>query len=61
MAAFEDAINKCGTKYAPWYVVPANKKWYRNLLISETIVQTLESLKLEYPQPETGLDNIVID
>ena len=61
MATFEDAINKCGTNYAPWYVVPANKKWYRNLLISETIVQTLEDMKLAYPQPVTGLDNIVID
>jgi PPK2 family polyphosphate:nucleotide phosphotransferase len=48
-AAYEDAIGKCGTKYAPWYVIPANKKWFRNLAISQIIVDTLEDLNLKYP------------
>lgn len=48
-AAFEDAINNCTTKYAPWYVVPANKKWYRNLVIARTIADTLEGMNPQYP------------
>uniref|UniRef100_A0A0C1RJC2 Polyphosphate kinase-2-related domain-containing protein n=1 Tax=Tolypothrix bouteillei VB521301 TaxID=1479485 RepID=A0A0C1RJC2_9CYAN len=59
-AAFEDAINYCSTAHAPWYVVPANKKWYRNLVIARTIADTLESMNPQYPPAETGLDKIVI-
>ena len=40
--AYEDAIGQCGTKWAPWHIIPANKKWYRNLLIAQAIVETLE-------------------
>ncbi|GAB1543454.1 polyphosphate kinase 2 family protein [Scytonema sp. NUACC21] len=58
--AFEDAINNCSTAYAPWYVVPANKKWYRNLVVARTIADTLESMNPQYPTPEAGLENIVI-
>ncbi|MBD2776563.1 polyphosphate kinase 2 family protein [Iningainema tapete] len=58
--AFEDAINNCSTTYAPWYVVPANKKWYRNLVVARTIADTLESMNPQYPPAEVGLENIVI-
>ena len=58
--AFEDAINNCSTEYAPWYVVPANHKWYRNLVIARTIADTLEAMNPQYPQAEAGLDKIVI-
>ena len=51
MAAYEDAINRCNTPWAPWQIVPANKKWYRNLVVSEQIVRTLEEMRLEYPAP----------
>jgi len=61
MEAFEAALSKCSTAYAPWHIVPANKKWYRNLVISEKIVETLEGLKLKYPEPPAGLDGIVIE
>jgi PPK2 family polyphosphate:nucleotide phosphotransferase len=61
MEAFEAALSKCSTEYAPWHIVPANKKWYRNLVISEKIVETLEGLKLKYPEPPAGLDGIVIE
>lgn len=61
MQAFETVFERCSTDVAPWYIVPANKKWYRNLVISETIVQTLEGLNLAYPQPAEDLDNIVIE
>jgi PPK2 family polyphosphate:nucleotide phosphotransferase len=48
-AAYQDAIGKCSTKYAPWYVVPSNKKWFRNLAVSQMIVDALEELKMKYP------------
>jgi PPK2 family polyphosphate:nucleotide phosphotransferase len=60
MRAFEDVFEKCSPTVAPWYIVPANKKWYRNVLISETIVNTLESLDMKYPEPAEDLDKIVI-
>ena len=61
MVAFEDAISKCATDYAPWYVVPANKKWYRNLVIARTIADTLEAMNPQYPPAEKGLSKIVVD
>jgi len=61
MQAFEDVFEKCSTKAAPWYIVPANNKWYRNMVISETIVKTLESLDMKYPEPAEGLDKIIIE
>lgn len=60
MRAYEDAINHCNTKDAPWYIVPANRKWYRDWVITRTIVHTLESMDLRYPKPEAGLDRVVI-
>jgi PPK2 family polyphosphate:nucleotide phosphotransferase len=60
MVAFEDAIKHCSTEYAPWYVVPANKKWYRNLVIARTIADTLEAMNPQFPPAEAGLDQIVI-
>ncbi len=60
MQAFEDVFEKCSPKAAPWYIVPANKKWYRNVVISETIVKTLESLDMKYPEPAEDLDKVVI-
>jgi polyphosphate kinase 2 (PPK2 family) len=47
--AYEDAINCCSTKDAPWYVVPANHKWARNLAIVETVLDTLKRMKPHYP------------
>jgi PPK2 family polyphosphate:nucleotide phosphotransferase len=52
VAAFEDAMTKCSTKWAPWYLIPSNKKWYRNLVISGIIVEALEGLKMQYPKPD---------
>ena len=59
-AAFEDAINNTSTPYAPWYVVPANNKWYRNLVIARTIADTLEALDPQFPAAEKGLDKIKV-
>lgn len=60
MAAFEDAINICSTEYAPWYVVPGNKKWYRNLVIARTIADTLDALDPQYPPLEMKPEEITI-
>jgi len=46
--AYEDAVNHCATPYAPWYVVPANKKWFRNLAVADAIVNTLRPFKEEW-------------
>jgi PPK2 family polyphosphate:nucleotide phosphotransferase len=51
VSAYEDALGKCGTEHAPWYVVPANKKWFRNLAVSHIICETLEGLKMKFPPP----------
>ena len=58
--AFEDAIAECSTEHAPWYVVPANKKWYRNLVIARVIADTLEAMDPRYPAAEAGLENVTI-
>jgi PPK2 family polyphosphate:nucleotide phosphotransferase len=58
--AFEAAISETSTSYAPWYVVPADRKWYRNLVVSTILVETLEAMSPSYPEPEAGLDEIVI-
>jgi PPK2 family polyphosphate:nucleotide phosphotransferase len=58
--AFEDAINNCSTDYAPWYVVPANHKWYRNLVVARTIADTLEAMAPQFPPAEAGLEQMVI-
>ncbi len=60
MRAFEAAISKTSTETAPWYVIPANRKWYRNLVISKILVETLEGLGMSYPDPEEELDGVVI-
>jgi len=61
MTAFEDAITQTSTEYAPWYVIPANKNWYRNWAVSKILVETLESLKMKYPQPHEDLQDIKIN
>lgn len=56
--AFGDAINKCSTKDAPWVVVPANRKWYRNWLVSEITRRTLEEMNPQFPDEEEGLEGL---
>jgi PPK2 family polyphosphate:nucleotide phosphotransferase len=61
MQAYEDMLNKTSTDYAPWYIVPANHKWFRDLVISSTLVETLEGLKMKFPEPEEDLEGVVIE
>ncbi len=60
MRAFEAALSRCSTPWAPWYVIPANHKWYRNLAVSQIIVETLERLDMHYPPPLPNADQIVV-
>jgi PPK2 family polyphosphate:nucleotide phosphotransferase len=61
MKAYQDVLNETSTKYAPWYVVPANRKWYRDLVISTILVETLKDLKMNYPAPQENLNGVVIE
>jgi len=57
MHAYEDMLNRTSTAWAPWYVIPANKKWYRNWLIAKIVVKTLKDLDMRYPQPAEDLEH----
>ena len=59
-AAFEAMISRTATEYAPWYVVPANRRWYRNVVVSSILIQTLEKMNPQLPPPEPGLDGLVV-
>jgi polyphosphate kinase 2 (PPK2 family) len=54
-------LSQTSTEWAPWYIVPANRKWYRNLVISQVLVDLLEGFNLQYPEPEDDLDSVVIE
>jgi PPK2 family polyphosphate:nucleotide phosphotransferase len=56
--AFEDALSKCSTAHAPWFVIPADRKWLRNLMIAEIVVKTMEGMKMRYPEPSVDMDEI---
>ncbi len=55
--AYEDVLSKTSQKDAPWIIVPANRKWYRDLVILAALVDTLKGLKMEFPQPAENLDS----
>jgi PPK2 family polyphosphate:nucleotide phosphotransferase len=58
LRAYEDALTKCSTPWAPWYVIPANKKWYRNLAVSQVIVEALEEMKMKFPPPSLDITKV---
>ncbi len=55
MQAYEDAIRATSTEYAPWYVVPSNRNWFRNLVVAGVIVNALKNLKMKYPVASADL------
>ena len=57
-AAYEDAIRNCGTKEAPWFIIPANKKWFRNLAVSHIIAETLEEMNPKFPAPTVDISKL---
>lgn len=58
MEAFETMLSKCSNHHAPWFIIPANHKWFRDLAVSQIIVEYLEGLKMQSPPPAVDLDQI---
>jgi PPK2 family polyphosphate:nucleotide phosphotransferase len=58
--AYAEALSRCSTPWAPWYVIPADHKWYRNVVISRILVETLEALDMRYPPPLENAADIVV-
>ena len=58
--AYQDVLTKTSTSYAPWYVVPADRNWVRNLAVAKILLKTLEDLHPEYPEPELGTEPIKV-
>ncbi len=56
--AYEEALGKTSTKHAPWFVIPANHKWFRNLAVSRIMAETLESLGMKFPPPTVNIEEI---
>jgi PPK2 family polyphosphate:nucleotide phosphotransferase len=61
MKAYEDALEHCSTEYAPWFIVPADRKWFRNWVISDSIVRTLEKVELRYPPAVEGIEKYKVE
>lgn len=59
--AYEEALSKCSTEWAPWYVIPSNKKWFRNLALAEIVVSALDQMQLRYPPPSVDLADLKLD
>ena len=57
-AAYEDVLSLCSTEHAPWFVIPSDHKWYRNLAIARIVVEHLEGLNMKFPLPTVNLDHI---
>jgi len=60
-AAYQEALTRCSTPWAPWYVIPANRKWYRDFAVARILLDTMEDMGLQYPKSEKGLDKVQID
>jgi PPK2 family polyphosphate:nucleotide phosphotransferase len=58
IGAFEAAISKCSTKHAPWFIIPSNHKWFRNLAVSEIVARAMEDMNLSLPKPTVDLQKI---
>ena len=58
--AYEEAITETSTAWAPWYVVPADRKWVRNALVSQLLVDVLEAMGPRIPEPEQGIEGVVV-
>jgi PPK2 family polyphosphate:nucleotide phosphotransferase len=61
MKAYEDALTKCSTKHAPWHVIPANRKWYRNLVVADIIEKKLREMNPKWPKPDCDVEKLVLD
>ncbi|NUO84048.1 polyphosphate kinase 2 family protein [candidate division KSB1 bacterium] len=59
--AYEDVLSKTSTEWAPWYIVPANRKWYRNLVVATTLIEALEDLNMKFPDAPEEWSKIRIE
>ena len=60
-AAYEDALARCSTDAAPWYIVPADRKWVRNLAVSQILVETLQALHMKFPKSSFDPSMVTLD
>jgi len=58
MKAYEEALSRCSTAHAPWFIIPANHKWFRNLAIARIVVEQFEALNMKFPAPAVDLRHI---
>ncbi|HMD84080.1 MAG TPA: polyphosphate kinase 2 family protein [Terriglobia bacterium] len=58
VSAYEDVLSRCSTEYAPWFIIPANHKWFRNLAVARIVVEHLEALNMKYPKPTVDIEHI---
>ncbi len=56
--AYEDALSATSTSYSPWFVIPANRKWFRNLAVSQIVADSMDDLHMAYPKPAVDLADI---
>jgi polyphosphate kinase 2 (PPK2 family) len=56
LSAYADALERCTTEAAPWYVIPADRKWYRNWAVTQLMVERCEELGLRWPEPSYDVD-----
>jgi PPK2 family polyphosphate:nucleotide phosphotransferase len=61
IAAFQEMLTETSTDYAPWYLIPANHNWLRNLAVSEIVADALDELNPQYPEPEGGIEGLKIE
>jgi len=61
MQAYEDALTRTSAAHAPWYVVPADRKWYRNLVVSSILIDTLQKMDPRFPPASSELDGVTVD
>jgi PPK2 family polyphosphate:nucleotide phosphotransferase len=61
MQAYEEMLSRTSTPWAPWYIIPSDQKWYRNLAVTRIIVQTVQDLNPRYPQPESDLSGVIVE
>jgi PPK2 family polyphosphate:nucleotide phosphotransferase len=59
--AYEDVLERCNAPHAPWYIIPADKKWQRNLLVAQLMTRLLESLQMEFPDPHFDPGSVLIE
>ena len=59
--AYQDALIKCNTRNAPWYIIPSDQKWYRNLVVSNLMLDTMKELNPKYPEVQEDYSGIIVE